>query len=279
MFYPHNAATKSYKGLPIEQFKGIEALKKLFDDEITYQKSGLEPQTIFRYDKKSFLTTSQQAEVQCLEIIETKYIDYIIENDILLDYEEIESKITLGEIKFFEQDRSSIITKNNKIKVSISKDFKSPFKPLNDELKHTVDRIKNIEDRSSLKTFNKGNGMFRNIDIDSLVKARVTSDEILVDSKIVGDYFKDKVAKHRALREKIIARDREQMKKELEKSSSLKNSIKKEVERKEEHISVLKKSSSSSPSDLSSSSSSGTLDDELCGCLLVVIIIIMMFIF
>ncbi|AWX14113.1 hypothetical protein CEP49_05895 [Mergibacter septicus] len=106
LFYPHNAATKSYKGLPIEQFKGIEALKKLFDDEITYQKSGLELQTIFRYDTKSFLTTSEQAEVQCLEIIETKYIDYIIENDILLDYEELESKITLGEIKPFGIDRS-----------------------------------------------------------------------------------------------------------------------------------------------------------------------------
>ncbi len=92
IFYPHNAATASYRYTPLEELKGEQALEKLFAETVTYQKSGREPQTIYR---DSYLldceTTSTQAEVQCLERIEPKYIMGIIEENIPLDYHSIKT--------------------------------------------------------------------------------------------------------------------------------------------------------------------------------------------
>ena len=92
LFYPHNAATNSYRNAESALFAGSQALANLFSDEITFQKSGKEPQTIYRSQNPRLTqseTTSDQAEVQCLEAIESRYILHIIEENIPLTYYEI----------------------------------------------------------------------------------------------------------------------------------------------------------------------------------------------
>lgn len=98
LFYPHNTATKSFRNLSISHFQGDNALEALFAPEITYQKAQREPQSIYRNSSLvDCETTSDQAEVQCLDIIEPKYILHIFDGKIPLEYEEIRS---LMELKF-----------------------------------------------------------------------------------------------------------------------------------------------------------------------------------
>lgn len=94
VFYPHNAATASCRSMDVSEITGAASLESLFDDPISFQKSGQEPQAIWRNRNKNKKlqkseTTSDQAEVQCLENIEPKYIQHIIEGDILLTYDEL----------------------------------------------------------------------------------------------------------------------------------------------------------------------------------------------
>lgn len=93
LFYPHNAATASYRSMERTLFSTEQALENLFSDVITYQKSGREPQDIHRswnMELENCETTSDQAEVQCLDIIEPEYIKCIIEDqNIPLSYQEI----------------------------------------------------------------------------------------------------------------------------------------------------------------------------------------------
>lgn len=94
LFYPHNAATASYRNINIETLKGEKGLENMFSNPISYQKSGMPPQDIFRFH---YLlpceTTSEQAEVQCLENIESQYIQHIFEYDIPLTYDEIKFQV------------------------------------------------------------------------------------------------------------------------------------------------------------------------------------------
>ena len=94
LFYPHNAATASYRNINIETLKGEKGLENMFSNPISYQKSGMPPQDIFRFH---YLlpceTTSEQAEVQCLENIESQYIQHIFEYDIPLTYNEIKFQV------------------------------------------------------------------------------------------------------------------------------------------------------------------------------------------
>ena len=94
LFYPHNAATASYRNINIETLKGEKGLENMFSNPISYQKSGMPPQDIFRFH---YLlpceTTSEQAEVQCLENIESQYIHHIFEYDIPLTYDEIKFQV------------------------------------------------------------------------------------------------------------------------------------------------------------------------------------------
>lgn len=91
VFYPHNAATASFKAMDFVELIGINAFEKLFDEQITFQRSGQPETSIFRrnllLDKCE--TTSDQAEVQCLENIEPHYIEFIFEDSIPLTYKDI----------------------------------------------------------------------------------------------------------------------------------------------------------------------------------------------
>ncbi|POY44927.1 hypothetical protein C3007_03120 [Avibacterium gallinarum] len=91
LFYPHNAATASYRYIDINAIRGSQALDNLFSPSISYQKSNLPPQTISRSnDLLDSETTSDQAEVQCLDVIEPKYIEYILDENIIpLEYKDI----------------------------------------------------------------------------------------------------------------------------------------------------------------------------------------------
>lgn len=91
IFFPHNAATASYRNVPIANLQGKKAFEALFAQEITYQKSGREPQSIWR--SSSLLdceTTLDQAEVQCLEMIDPDIFLVLCvslyENNAVLDF-------------------------------------------------------------------------------------------------------------------------------------------------------------------------------------------------
>lgn len=80
-------------------FQGNNALEALFAPEVTYQKAQKEQQSIYRH---SFLsdceTTSDQAEVQCLEKIEPHYILHIFDENIPLDFATIKAYMASKEI-------------------------------------------------------------------------------------------------------------------------------------------------------------------------------------
>ena len=91
LFYPHNAATASLRRRPIEDFMGIDAFKEIFAEEVEYKKSGKESQIIRRSSHLSAAeTTSDQAEVQCLEQISPQHIMRIITYNIPLDYQDVQ---------------------------------------------------------------------------------------------------------------------------------------------------------------------------------------------
>ena len=125
LFFPHNAATASYRNINIESLKDEQALENLFANPISFQKSGKPPQDIFRFHYLlDCETTSDQAEVQCLENIETQYITHIFEYDIPLTYDEIKARVDESsyDIGF---DELFIKEPHNKIKeeASLSNDF------------------------------------------------------------------------------------------------------------------------------------------------------------
>lgn len=94
LFYPHNAATASYQDIDIKQIQGELALEKMFANSVSFQKSQCAPSTI---ERNTFLenceTTSDQAEVQCLENIEPEFIIHIFEDNIPLTYEDIKNRL------------------------------------------------------------------------------------------------------------------------------------------------------------------------------------------
>ncbi|EFM8250098.1 DUF4433 domain-containing protein, partial [Escherichia coli] len=92
LFFPYNAATKCYRNLSTEYFTGAAALERLFDKQITFQKSQQEPQTVYRNALlKPSITTSKQAEVQVTEKIDAIDIMFIInDGDICLNEKQIE---------------------------------------------------------------------------------------------------------------------------------------------------------------------------------------------
>ena len=94
LFFPHNAATASYRNINIECLKGEQALENMFANPISFQKSGKLPQDIFRFHHLlNCETTSEQAEVQCLESIEPQYITHIFEENIPLTYDQILNRV------------------------------------------------------------------------------------------------------------------------------------------------------------------------------------------
>ncbi|HAW5484847.1 TPA: DUF4433 domain-containing protein, partial [Escherichia coli] len=95
LFFPHNAATKGYRSFSKEHFTGAEALERVFDNSITYQKSQQEPQTFYRKHILSpSIPTSNQAEVQVTEAISTNDILLVIDGDICLKESEITNEIS-----------------------------------------------------------------------------------------------------------------------------------------------------------------------------------------
>lgn len=94
LFYPHNAATASLRKRPVEEFMTIDAFKNLFAEEVSYQKSGCNLQTINRNNHNPTLdaveTTSDQAEVQCLEQISPQHIMRTITFNIPLTYQDVQ---------------------------------------------------------------------------------------------------------------------------------------------------------------------------------------------
>lgn len=89
LFYPHNAATRCYRNVSDDYFKGEIALEKLFKNPVTYEKTDGHSYAINRSNLQDCEPTSDQAEVQCLDIIEPKYVQHIFEDYIPLTYQEI----------------------------------------------------------------------------------------------------------------------------------------------------------------------------------------------
>ncbi|MCX3072504.1 DarT ssDNA thymidine ADP-ribosyltransferase family protein [Providencia stuartii] len=91
LFFPYNAATKSYREVDRENFSGSLALEDMFSDIVTFTKSQQETQSIKR---RLFIPASvpsnNQAEVQVIEEIEPEYILDVIDGNIDLDYKDID---------------------------------------------------------------------------------------------------------------------------------------------------------------------------------------------
>lgn len=117
VFYPHNAATISFKNMDFVELIGVSAFEKLFDKKVTFQKSKQLETTISRCNRLDKCeTTSIQAEVQCLENIEPKYIKYIFEYDIPLTYNEIDLRVNkekLNRLPTFEEVFGKFLNKKN----------------------------------------------------------------------------------------------------------------------------------------------------------------------
>lgn len=156
LFYPHNAATASYRNINVEMLKGEKGLENMFSNPITYQKSGKLPQDIFRFHHLlPCETTSDQAEVQCLESIEPEHILHIFENDIPLTYDEIKSRVDENsyDIGF---DELFIKEPQNKVKeeASLSNDFDlMRLKSLIESVNKNVGENKTSGKTNSIRTF------------------------------------------------------------------------------------------------------------------------------
>ena len=137
-FYPYNAATASYREMPIERLMGVDAMMATFSDLITFRKSGQASQS---YKRNSHLDTSEptsdQAEVQCYETIEPEYIHYIIEEDIPLTYQEISRFVKFHEAS----SRELILAKKNLLESESPEN--EPLNFINNDVKlvATVDTI------------------------------------------------------------------------------------------------------------------------------------------
>lgn len=91
LFFPYNAAAASSKFLTSEQRMGIEAFNSLFAERIRYQKSGEEWIIVNRENHLDTAeTTSDQAEVQCLEQISPQHIMRKISFNIPLSYQDVQ---------------------------------------------------------------------------------------------------------------------------------------------------------------------------------------------
>ncbi|MDH2998236.1 hypothetical protein A1D22_10085 [Pasteurellaceae bacterium LFhippo2] len=144
LFYPHNAATKSYRYMDENSLMGDVALEALFDKEITYQKSGYNPTTLMR-ERNLFEceTTSSQAEVQCLETIEPRYIKRIIMDDIDLTYYQIRSFVRgRSDYRSVGINNNSVSEKSTNMS-SIISGFKEGGREFKDECNNIVEGIKN----------------------------------------------------------------------------------------------------------------------------------------
>lgn len=128
LFFPHNAATASYRNINIESLKGEQALENLFANPISFQKSGKPPQDIFRFHYLlDCETTSDQAEVQCLDNIEPQYIMHIFEENIPSTYDEILNQVEkINDFNLSKRDISQTISQN-----SVRRTIRGMFPPLN----------------------------------------------------------------------------------------------------------------------------------------------------
>ena len=128
MFFPHNAATASYRNINIESLKGEQALENLFANPISFQKSGKPPQDIFRFHYLlDCETTSDQVEVQCLDNIEPQYITHIFEENIPLTYDEILNQVEkINDFNLSKRDISQTISQN-----PVRRTIRGMFPPLN----------------------------------------------------------------------------------------------------------------------------------------------------
>ena len=144
LFYPHNAATASYKNIDIKQIKGELALEKMFADSVSFQKSQCFPSTIERH---SFLenceTTSDQAEVQCLENIEPEFIIHIFEDNIPLTYEDIKNDSAI-----YNQD-SDFILEHDFSDISLDLDW--------DKFNGSASLLENVENVENVENITDNN--------------------------------------------------------------------------------------------------------------------------
>ncbi len=78
-FFPHNAATACYRKFSFEEMTGADRFEAMFAPSVSIEKANGSINTFTR--KTYFLDcepTSDQAEIQCCENIESKYIHFII---------------------------------------------------------------------------------------------------------------------------------------------------------------------------------------------------------
>lgn len=175
LFYPHNAATASYKNIDIKQIKGELALEKMFADSVSFQKSQCFPSTIERH---SFLenceTTSDQAEVQCLENIEPEFIIHIFEDNVPLTYEDIKNRLK-NDSAIYNQD-SDFILGHDFSDISLDLDW--------DKFNGSASLLENVENVENVTDKNKNKPIksLRKLTLEDLSKLDSTDFDISIIS-------------------------------------------------------------------------------------------------
>ncbi|MCI5764280.1 DarT ssDNA thymidine ADP-ribosyltransferase family protein [Actinobacillus porcinus] len=280
LFYPHNAATACYRNMESSYFTGETALEKLFDEVVTYQKSGCAPQHIDRSwnkDLKDCETTSDQAEVQCLEVIEPHYILQIIEHDIPLDHDGILAKCLDFTFNLGNWEQSSGIkanSENNKEKSSQENETrrKSEFSSKKENIPTENIESKEFEKRtySTFKTIS-------NILSSTLETAEKGEKQLNKEIRQAQEYWATEESMKRQLAEAKERKleSKEKLRRISEKYGKNYEEVEPEIERKTQELKakIEEKSIKNTYSEDHSKS-----DNTGCAILLVILILIYIFI-
>lgn len=246
LFFPHNAATASYRFVSRDELSGEIGLENMFANPVTYQKSGKVPQDIFRQQfLKDCETTSDQAEVQCLEHIDPKYIKHIFEEDIPLNYDDI--------LRIVEQK-----------KANENFDSLSEIKMLNEYLRKNLNKDNNVE----IEKQEKRDALRQNLVIEPVVNR--TTAEKFTEKISVNDYgFLD-------ILDKVVDKTLEETDEVIDKTTDKIDRWLEEDEEDKQESSKQNKVDYTSYSHISHSSGGVSSGD---GCLGVIILIILVFLF
>lgn len=142
LFFQHNAATKSYRNKLNCEFSGATALEKLFDQNIRFLRaSDTQEQVINRASYcHLFATTSSQAEVQCLENIESRFILTVFEENIPLYHDHISQRF-----------KATVVEKN---KIDLKQSKKLEPAKIRNRAKATIEKPK-LAEENKIKFENK----------------------------------------------------------------------------------------------------------------------------
>lgn len=158
-FFPHNAATACYRKFSFEEMTGADRFEAMFAPSVSIEKANGSINTFTR--KTYFLDyepTSDQAEIQCCENIEPKYIHFIIMDNFPINASDLQKLAeTLTEQKLKENSTISNLPYLGGHKINSQKEESSELRHQEREklLKSLVVRNESINRQDKIQYTNK----------------------------------------------------------------------------------------------------------------------------